>query len=101
MPNSVRALDAVGPRPRRAGAGHADGRGRVARPPRPPAARVDQAAITRRAGAPLVVVDRTWLHRLLATALPEGAVHTGAAVEAVHDDGCRARLGLVGTVDER
>ena len=53
---------------------------------------VDQGAIEARAGAPLVVVDRTWLHRLLAAALPAGTVRTSAPVDSVHDDGRRVRL---------
>ena len=95
MPNGVRALDALGlggpvrerATPMPAGGGLRDRRGRAL-------LAVDQEAIEARAGAPLVVVDRTWLHRLLAAAVPDGIVHTGAAVEAVHDDGGRVRLAL-------
>jgi 2-polyprenyl-6-methoxyphenol hydroxylase-like FAD-dependent oxidoreductase len=57
---------------------------------------VDQAAVEARAGAPLVVVDRTWLHRLLAAALPAGAVRTGTTIDSVHDDGRRVHLGRSG-----
>jgi 2-polyprenyl-6-methoxyphenol hydroxylase-like FAD-dependent oxidoreductase len=93
MPNGVRALDALGlggpvrgrAMPMPAGGGMRDRHGR-------PLLAVDQAAIVRRAGAPMVVVDRTWLHRLLVDALPAGPVHTGAAVEAVRDDGDRVRV---------
>lgn len=93
MPNGVRALDALGlggpvrgrATPLPAGGGLRDRHGR-------PLLAVDQAAIARRAGAPLVVVDRTWLHRLLVDALPAGTVRTAAAVAAVHDDGARVRL---------
>ena len=93
MPNGVRALDALGlgdpvrgrATPLPAGGGLRDRHGRAL-------LAVDQAAIEARAGAPLVVVDRTWLHRLLAAALPAGAVRTGTPVESVHDDGRRVRL---------
>jgi 2-polyprenyl-6-methoxyphenol hydroxylase-like FAD-dependent oxidoreductase len=93
MPNGVRALDALGlggpvrarATPLPAGGGLRDRHGR-------PLLAVDQAAIARRAGAPLVVVDRTWLHRLLVDALPTGTVRTGTAVDEVHDDGVRVRL---------
>jgi 2-polyprenyl-6-methoxyphenol hydroxylase-like FAD-dependent oxidoreductase len=93
MPNGVRALDALGlgaavreravslPR----GGGLRDRHGR-------PLLAVDQVAVAARAGAPLVVVDRTWLHRQLAAALPAGAVRTRTAVAAVHDDGGRVRI---------
>jgi 2-polyprenyl-6-methoxyphenol hydroxylase-like FAD-dependent oxidoreductase len=95
MPNGVRALDVLGlggpvrarATPLPAGGGLRDRHGR-------PLLAVDQAAIEARAGAPLVVVDRTWLHRLLAAALPADAVRTGAAVDSVHDDGRRVRLTL-------
>ena len=93
MPNGVRALDALGlgdpvrgrATPLPAGGGLRDRHGR-------PLLAVDQAAIEARAGAPLVVVDRTWLHRLLAAALPAGTVRTGVPVESVDDDGRRVRL---------
>jgi 2-polyprenyl-6-methoxyphenol hydroxylase-like FAD-dependent oxidoreductase len=97
MPNGVRALDALGlGRPVReraiplpAGGGLRDRHGR-------PLLAVDQAAISARARAPLVVVDRAWLHRLLDAALPDGAVRTGVPVDAVHDGDERARLVLGG-----
>jgi 2-polyprenyl-6-methoxyphenol hydroxylase-like FAD-dependent oxidoreductase len=93
MPNGVRALDALGlggPVRQRAtvlpaGGGLRDRHGRAL-------LAADQAAIEAVAGAPLVVVDRTWLHRLLAAALPPGAVRTGVPVAAVHDDGDRVRI---------
>ena len=93
MPNGVRALDTLGvgdpvrerATPLPAGGGLRDRHGR-------PLLAVDQAAIEARAGAPLVVVDRTWLHRLLAAALPAGTVRTGVPVESVDDDGRRVRL---------
>jgi 2-polyprenyl-6-methoxyphenol hydroxylase-like FAD-dependent oxidoreductase len=93
MPNGVRALDALGlggavrelavPLPDGGGLRDRHGRALLA---------VDQAALAGRAGAPLVVVDRTWLHRQLAAALPADAVRTGAAVSAVHGDGGRVRI---------
>ncbi|HEX5811024.1 MAG TPA: NAD(P)/FAD-dependent oxidoreductase [Pseudonocardia sp.] len=95
MPNGVRALDALGlggpvrerATPMPPGGGLRDRRGRAL-------LAVDQQAIEARAGAPLVVVDRTWLHRLLAAALPDGTVRTGVAVAAVRDDGGRVGLTL-------
>ena len=88
MPNGVRALDALGlggqvrarATPLPAGGGLRDRHGR-------PLLTVDQAAVEARAGAPLVVVERTWLHRLLVEALGADAVRTGTAVDAVTPDG--------------
>jgi 2-polyprenyl-6-methoxyphenol hydroxylase-like FAD-dependent oxidoreductase len=93
MPNGVRALDALGlggpvrerATPMPAGGGLRDRHGRAL-------LAVDQTALAARAGAPLVVVDRTWLHRLLAAALPRGSVRTRAEVDAVRDDGHRVRV---------
>ena len=98
MPNGVRALDALGlggpvrerATPMPAGGGLRDRHGQ-------PLLAVDQEAIEARAGAPLVVVDRTWLHRLLAAALPAGAVRAGAMVGSAHDEGGRVRLAVSGT----
>ena len=98
MPNGVRALDALGlggpvrelATPMPAGGGLRDRHGQ-------PLLAVDQVAIETRAGAPLVVVDRTWLHRLLAAALPAGAVRAGAMVGSAHDEGGRVRLAVSGT----
>jgi len=95
MPNGVRALDALGlggpvrkrATPMPAGGGLRDRRGRAL-------LAVDQEAIEARAGAPLVVVDRTWLHRLLAAAVPDGTVRTSGPVDAVHDDGVRVRVAV-------
>src|SRR3954451_22747632 len=102
MPNGVRALDALGfgdpvrerASPLPVGGGLRDRHGR-------PLLTVDQAAIDARAGAPLVVVDRTWLHRLLAAALPAGVVRTGTTADAVHDDGRRIRLATRSTRSAR
>jgi 2-polyprenyl-6-methoxyphenol hydroxylase-like FAD-dependent oxidoreductase len=93
MPNGVRALDALGlggpvrerATPMPAGGGLRDRHGRAL-------LAVDQTALAARAGAPPVVVDRTWLHRLLAAALPPGSVRTRAEVDAVRDDGHRVRV---------
>jgi 2-polyprenyl-6-methoxyphenol hydroxylase-like FAD-dependent oxidoreductase len=94
MPNGVRALDTLGlgdpvrarATPLPAGGGLRDRHGR-------PLLAVDQGEIEARAGAPLVVVDRTWLHRLLAAALPAATVRTSAPVNSVHDDGKRVHVG--------
>src|SRR5688500_10166024 len=43
----------------------------------------DQSQLVARIGAPWVVVPRPWLHRLLVSALPDGAVLTGAAIDDV------------------
>jgi 2-polyprenyl-6-methoxyphenol hydroxylase-like FAD-dependent oxidoreductase len=92
MPNGVRALDALGlgrqVRDRATSPATGGLRDRHGKP----LLAVDQAAIEAEAGAPLVVVDRTWLHRLLTAALPTDAVHTGTAVGSVHDDGRRVRV---------
>jgi 2-polyprenyl-6-methoxyphenol hydroxylase-like FAD-dependent oxidoreductase len=93
MPNGVQALDALGlggpvrarATPLPGGGGLRDRHGR-------PLLAVDQAAVAARAGAPVVVVDRPWLHRLLTAALPAGSVRTGVPVAAVRDDGERVRL---------
>jgi 2-polyprenyl-6-methoxyphenol hydroxylase-like FAD-dependent oxidoreductase len=93
MPNGVRALDALGlggpvrgrATPLPAGGGLRDRHGRAL-------LAVDQAAVAARAGAPVVVVDRAWLHRLLASALPAGSVRTGVPVAAVRADGARVRV---------
>jgi 2-polyprenyl-6-methoxyphenol hydroxylase-like FAD-dependent oxidoreductase len=61
----------------------------------------DQSAVVARAGAPFAVVARSWLHRLLATRLPDGAVRTGIDVTDVTAldgdavivaDGARSRI---------
>ena len=43
----------------------------------------DQSQVVARTGAPFAVVPRPWLHRLLVSALPDGAVLTDAPVEDV------------------
>ena len=81
MPNGVLALDALGvggpvrewALPAGVGGGTRDRHGRML-------LTVDWAAIERAAGAPLCVVPRQWLHRLLADALPADSVRTGVEV---------------------
>lgn len=83
MPNAVRALDVLGlgaavraeVTPGFTAGGLYDRHGRAL-------LATDQAAVTARTGAPLVVVARTWLHRLLADALPPGCVRPGVTVDA-------------------
>ena len=85
MPNGVLALDALGvgaqvramATPFTGGAaGLRDHRGRLLLGTR-------QDRLEAALGAPVVVVPRQWLHRLLADALPDGVVHTGVEVPAV------------------
>jgi 2-polyprenyl-6-methoxyphenol hydroxylase-like FAD-dependent oxidoreductase len=89
MPNGVLALDALGLGAQvramavslgRGEAGLRDHRGRLLLSAR-------QDKVEAALGAPVVVVARQWLHRLLAGALPAGVVHTGVEVHAVHPDG--------------
>jgi 2-polyprenyl-6-methoxyphenol hydroxylase-like FAD-dependent oxidoreductase len=85
MPNGVLALDALGLGPRvRAMAmplagiegGLRDYRGRLLLGTR-------QDRLAAALGAPVVVVPRRWLHRLLADALPDGVIRTSVDVQAV------------------
>ncbi|MGH3977408.1 MAG: FAD-dependent monooxygenase, partial [Pseudonocardiaceae bacterium] len=46
---------------------------------------VDQAVVAARSGAPVAMVRRNWLHRLLAAELPAGTVRTGTTVRALHE----------------
>ena len=84
LPNAVLALDSLGlgaaVRDRAAPPGSSNGL-RDRQGNRLIAA--DQSQLVARIGAPWVVVPRPWLHRLLVSALPDGAVLTGAAVDDV------------------
>lgn len=88
QPNGVRALDALGlggpvraqAAPLRPDAGLRDRHGA-------PLLVADQEEVLARTGAPLVVVPRPWLHRLLADALPAGVVRTGVAVTVLDGAG--------------
>jgi 2-polyprenyl-6-methoxyphenol hydroxylase-like FAD-dependent oxidoreductase len=88
MPNGVLALDelGVGEQVRSmamaapGAVGLRDRRGRLL-------LATDQQAVAQQVGAPVVVVERQWLHRLLSNALPKGTVVTGVEVRAVHTDG--------------
>ncbi|MGH3904486.1 MAG: FAD-dependent monooxygenase [Pseudonocardiaceae bacterium] len=55
---------------------------------------VDLAAVAARCGAPVAVVRRTWLHRLLAAELPAGTVRTATAVRALHEHDGRVHLAV-------
>jgi len=86
LPNGVLALDALevgGPVRAMAGPLTVDNglrdRGGA------PLLTIDQATVTAYTGAPIVVVRRTWLHRLLSAELEPGVVHTGIAVRALHE----------------
>ncbi|MGI5130396.1 FAD-dependent monooxygenase [Pseudonocardia sp. CA-107938] len=83
LPNAVLALDRLGlgdaVRDRAAPAGRTGLRDRHGRP----LVATDQAALLARTGAPFAVVPRPWLHRLLATALPDGTILTDAPVDDV------------------
>jgi 2-polyprenyl-6-methoxyphenol hydroxylase-like FAD-dependent oxidoreductase len=92
MPNGVLALDALGlGAPVRAQAGPADGGGMRDRHGNP-LLTADLAAVQERAGAPLVVVRRSWLHGLLVDALAPGTVLTGTPVTSLRDAGDHVEL---------
>jgi 2-polyprenyl-6-methoxyphenol hydroxylase-like FAD-dependent oxidoreductase len=86
-PNGVLALNALGlggqiralADPLRTGAGLRDRLGR-------PLLVSDQQALERAAGAPFVVAPRSWLHGVLASALPAGTVRTGVTVDGPDDE---------------
>jgi 2-polyprenyl-6-methoxyphenol hydroxylase-like FAD-dependent oxidoreductase len=93
MPNGVLALDALGlGAPVRAQAGPPDSGGGMRDRHGSPLLTADLAAVQERAGAPLVVVRRSWLHRLLAGALAPGIVLTGTPVTALYDAGDHVEL---------
>lgn len=103
MPNGVLALDALGlGAPVRAQRGALGGSGGLLDRRGRPLLVADHAALCEQAGAPLVFVRRTWLHGLLAAALPAGTIRTGTPVTAVRDRGDRVELetnGAAGHVD--
>ncbi|XVQ09488.1 FAD-dependent monooxygenase [Spirillospora sp. CA-255316] len=86
-PNALKALAALGlaDRVREVGAVEAGGgvRDRTGRW----LARSDNAVLEARFGAPLVVLHRADLVRILAEALPEGALRPSTTITGVHDDG--------------
>lgn len=100
LPNGVLALDALGlGGPVRDMAARVDLPGGLRNRHGAPLLTVDQAAVAARCGAPVAVVRRTWLHRLLAAELPAGAVRTGAAVRALHEQDGRVHLSVDGQVE--
>ncbi|MFC5753264.1 FAD-dependent monooxygenase [Actinomadura rugatobispora] len=86
-PNALRALAALGldGQVREVGAVEAGGgvRDRTGRW----LARTDNAVLEARFGAPLVVLHRAELIRILAGALPDGALRPSTTITGVHDDG--------------
>lgn len=100
MPNGVRALDALGlGGPVRDMAARVDLPGGLRDRYGAPLLTVDQAAVAARCGAPVAVVPRPWLHRLLAAELPAGVVRTGTAVRALREQDGRVHLSVDGQVE--
>ncbi|MGH4018727.1 MAG: FAD-dependent oxidoreductase [Pseudonocardiaceae bacterium] len=60
---------------------------------------VDQAVVAARSGAPVAMVRRNWLHRLLAAELPAGTVRTGTTVRALHEQDGRVHLAVDGRIE--
>lgn len=93
LPNAVLALDVLGvggpvraqAAPLDAGGGLHDRHGR-------PLISADQAAVQALAGAPVAVVARTWLQRLLVAQLPAGTARTGVTVQGIEADGDTVRV---------
>jgi 2-polyprenyl-6-methoxyphenol hydroxylase-like FAD-dependent oxidoreductase len=93
MPNGVLALDALGlgepvraqTGPLHAGGGMLDRHGK-------PLLTADLAAVRKQAGAPLVVVRRSWLHGLLVDALAPGTVLTDTPVITLYNAGDHIEL---------
>jgi len=97
MPNGVLALDALGlGKPVRAQAGPLEAGGGMRDRHGRPLLTADMAAVQDRAGAPLVVVRRAWLHGLLTDALAPGTVLTGTPVTALRDAGDHVELRTAG-----
>jgi 2-polyprenyl-6-methoxyphenol hydroxylase-like FAD-dependent oxidoreductase len=93
MPNGVLALDTLGlGAPVRAQAGPLDTGGGMRDRHGNRLLTADLAAVQERAGAPLVVVRRSWLHGLLADTLAPGTVLTDTPVTALHDAGDHVEL---------
>jgi 2-polyprenyl-6-methoxyphenol hydroxylase-like FAD-dependent oxidoreductase len=84
-PNAVRALEAVGVGVRDRGC--AIGVSEIRRPSGTVLSRVDAAELARRAGTPMIALHRADLHDALVTALGDGRVRMGAAVERAASDG--------------
>jgi 2-polyprenyl-6-methoxyphenol hydroxylase-like FAD-dependent oxidoreductase len=94
MPNGVLALDALGlGEPVRAQTGplHTGGSCMLDRHGKP-LLTADLAAVRKQAGAPLVVVRRSWLHGLLVEALAPGTVLTDTRVITLYNAGDHIEL---------
>ncbi|GAA4915757.1 FAD-dependent monooxygenase [Streptomyces coeruleoprunus] len=83
--NGVRALDALGVGPALRTASRRQLSGGTRTPGGRLLARMDGHAVERALGAPLVGIPRAALHRLLRTALPDGALLAGVEVTSVED----------------
>jgi len=93
MPNGVLALDALGVgEPVRAQACAGDTGGGMRDRHGNPLLTTELATVRERAGAPLVVVRRPWLHRLLLDALAPGIVLTASPVKQLRDAGDHVEL---------
>ncbi|WP_433025082.1 FAD-dependent monooxygenase [Actinomycetospora sp. CA-053990] len=80
-PNALRALDALGVGDDVRAVGHANEAGGIRDRRGRWLARTDDAALARRHGDGILVLDRADLLRVLADGLPAGAVRTGAPVD--------------------
>jgi len=93
MPNGVLALDALGlGEPVRAQTGPLDAGGGMRDRHGKPLLTADMAAVSKQAGAPLVVVRRSWLHGLLVDALAPGTVLTDTPVHSLYNAGDHIEL---------
>jgi 2-polyprenyl-6-methoxyphenol hydroxylase-like FAD-dependent oxidoreductase len=93
MPGGVLALDALGlGAPVRGQAGPLDAESGMRDRHGNPLLVTDLAAVQERAGAPLVVVRRQWLHGLLVDALAPGTILTDTPVTALYDAGDHVEL---------
>ncbi|MGH3614178.1 MAG: FAD-dependent monooxygenase [Pseudonocardia sp.] len=91
LPNGVLALDALAVGGLRAMAGPLAAGGLRNRRGAP-LLTVDQTTLTAHTGAPVAVVRRRWLHRLLAAELEPGMVRTGIAVRALREEDGQVHL---------